>query len=262
MATPLPLLDEHQSQPDRILVLLNNICPVRFLRSLLFEQALQKPIGRPTVECTISGSSHATCTDGPRDQVRCRRQLSNFQLIPPRPSQTVVRMPHQVGGITLRCSVAVVTFKAKILTVSDSASRGERQDLSGDSVADTLARHGFEIAERRIVPDGVASVGTALAELSATFWGLVVTTGGTGFSPTDLTPEATRSVLDREAPGLAEAMHAASPLGRLSRGVAGTVGQCLVLNLPGSPKGAVETLDAVVDVIGHALDLMAGHRPH
>lgn len=102
----------------------------------------------------------------------------------------------------------------------------------------------------------------ALGELSAQFAGLVVTTGGTGFSPTDLTPEATRSVVEREAPGLAEAMRSASPLGRLSRGVAGSVGQCLVINVPGSPKGAVESLDAVVDVLAHALELLAGGKPH
>ena len=94
------------------------------------------------------------------------------------------------------------------------------------------------------------------------FAGLLVTTGGTGFSPTDLTPEATRSVMEREAPGLAEAMRSISPLGRLSRGVAGTIGACLVLNVPGSPKGAVESLEAVADVLGHALDLLDGGRPH
>ena len=89
-----------------------------------------------------------------------------------------------------------------------------------------------------------------------------MTTGGTGFSPSDLTPEATRSVIEREAPGLAEAMRAVNPLGRLSRGVAGAVGQCLVLNVPGSPKGAIESFEAVVDVLPHALDLLAGGTPH
>ena len=108
----------------------------------------------------------------------------------------------------------------------------------------------------------MAAVAGELARLSASFSGLVVTTGGTGFSPTDLTPEATRSVMEREAPGLAEAMRSVSPLGRLSRGVAGTIGACLVLNVPGSPKGAVESLEAVADVLGHALDLLAGGRPH
>ena len=94
------------------------------------------------------------------------------------------------------------------------------------------------------------------------FHGLVVTAGGTGFAPTDLTPEATLSVLEREAPGLAEAARAVSPLGRLTRGVAGTVGDCLVVNLPGSVAGAVECLDAVIDVLPHALDLLGGGRPH
>jgi len=155
-----------------------------------------------------------------------------------------------------------VTLDAKVLTVSESVSRGTRQDRSGEELAAALARHGFQVLERRVVPDGVAPVAAALQELSSGFAGLLVTTGGTGFSPTDLTPEATRSVIEREAPGMAEAMRAVSPLGRLSRGVAGTVGQCLVLNVPGSPKGAIESLEAVVDVLPHALELLAGGAPH
>ncbi len=151
---------------------------------------------------------------------------------------------------------------AKILTVSDSVQDGTRQDRSGDDLAASLVRHGFVVVERRVVADGVAPVAAALADLSKMFAGLLVTTGGTGFSPTDLTPEATRSVMEREAPGLAEAMRSVSPLGRLSRGVAGTIGACLVLNVPGSPRGAVESLEAVADVLGHALDLLAGGRPH
>jgi molybdenum cofactor synthesis domain-containing protein len=151
---------------------------------------------------------------------------------------------------------------AKILTVSDSVQNGTRQDRSGDDLAASLTRHGFVVVERRVVADGVAPVAVALADLSNAFAGLLVTTGGTGFSPTDLTPEATRSVMEREAPGLTEAMRAVSPLGPLSRGVAGTIGTCLVLNVPGSPKGAVESLEAVADVLGHALDLLAGGRPH
>jgi molybdopterin biosynthesis enzyme MoaB len=89
-----------------------------------------------------------------------------------------------------------------------------------------------------------------------------VTTGGTGFSPTDLTPEGTRLVLEREAPGLAEAMRAVSPLGRLSRGSAGTVGASLVVNVPGSTTGAVESIEAILDVVPHALDLLGGGHPH
>jgi molybdopterin adenylyltransferase len=155
-----------------------------------------------------------------------------------------------------------VSLDAKVLTVSDSVSLGTREDHSGEELANALANHGFHVVERRVVPDGVAPVAAALVELSKVFAGLVVTTGGTGFSPTDLTPEATHSAIEREAPGLAEAMRAASPLGRLSRGVAGTIDQCLVLNVPGSPKGAVESLEAVVDVLGHALELLAGQQPH
>ncbi len=113
-----------------------------------------------------------------------------------------------------------------------------------------------------VSPDGVAAVAEALRAQTAGFSGLVVTTGGTGFGPRDLTPEGTRQVIEREAPGLAEAMRLVSPLGRLSRGIAGTIGSALVLNVPGSPKGAVECLEAVVDVVPHALGLLAGDRPH
>jgi molybdenum cofactor synthesis domain-containing protein len=155
-----------------------------------------------------------------------------------------------------------VPLDAKVLTVSMSVDAGTRKDRSGAALADTLARHGFRVVERRAVPDGVAPVATALHELAAGFRGLIATTGGTGFSPTDLTPEATRTVIEREAPGLAEAMRAVSPLGRLSRGVAGTVGACLVVNVPGSPKGAVESIEAVIDVVPHALELLTGGRPH
>lgn len=129
-----------------------------------------------------------------------------------------------------------MSLDAKVLTVSDSVSLGTREDRSGGELANALTNHGFRVVERRVVPDGVAPVAASLLKLSRVFAGLVVTTGGTGFSPTDVTPEATHSVIEREAPGLAEAMRAASPLGRLSRGVAGTIGQCLVLNVPGSPK--------------------------
>lgn len=151
---------------------------------------------------------------------------------------------------------------AKVLTVSDAAVAGTREDRSGPALAAALERHGFVVVERRLAPDGVEPVAAALRGLSDGFGGLVVTTGGTGFGPRDLTPEGTRSVLDRDAPGLAEAVRAVSPLGRLSRGVAGTLGDCLVLNVPGSPAGAVESLEAVIDVVPHALALLAGEQPH
>jgi molybdenum cofactor synthesis domain-containing protein len=153
-------------------------------------------------------------------------------------------------------------WPAKVLTVSDGVAEGTREDRSGAALAERLAASGFEVVERRVTADGVEPVAAALRDLAAGFAGLVVTTGGTGFGPRDLTPEGTRAVLEREAPGLAEAMRLVSPLGRLSRAVAGTVGQALVLNTPGSSKGAVETLDAVIDVVPHALDLLSGGRPH
>jgi len=154
------------------------------------------------------------------------------------------------------------TWPAKVLTVSDGVADRTREDRSGAALAERLGAAGFDVVERRVTADGVDAVASALRDLTDEFPGLVVTTGGTGFGPRDLTPEGTRAVLDREAPGLAEAMRLVSPLGRLSRALAGTVGQALVLNTPGSSKGAVETLDAVLDVVPHALDLLAGGRPH
>jgi molybdenum cofactor synthesis domain-containing protein len=151
---------------------------------------------------------------------------------------------------------------AKVITVSDGVAEGVREDRSGAALADLLSRSGFEVVERTVVADGADAVADALVVACVGFAGLVVTTGGTGFGPRDLTPEGTRSVLEREAPGLAEAMRKASPLGRLSRGVAGTIGTALILNTPGSTSGSVECVDAVLDVVPHALDLLAGGRPH
>lgn len=151
---------------------------------------------------------------------------------------------------------------AKVLTVSDSTHRGERDDRSGPAVVALLEQYGFDVGERRVVPDGLESVATAIRQLAAGFAGVIVTAGGTGFAPTDQTPEGTQAVLERHAPGLAEAMRAVSPLGRLSRGTAGMVGHCIVLNLPGSTAGAVECLEAVIDVLPHALELLAGGSPH
>lgn len=155
-----------------------------------------------------------------------------------------------------------MAHEAKILTVSDGVADGTREDRSGAVLADRLAEAGYAVVERQVVADGTGPVAEALAALARGFHGLVVTTGGTGFGPRDLTPEGTRAVLDREAPGFAETMRAASPLGPLSRGLAGTLGTCLVLNLPGSPKGAAESLEAVLALVPHALDLLGGGRPH
>ena len=113
---------------------------------------------------------------------------------------------------------------AKVLTVSDGVIAGTREDRSGEVAVETLTAAGFEIADRRVVADGVENVAAALRDLTDGFAGLVVTTGGTGFGPRDLTPEGTAAVLERDAPGLAEAMRLASPLGRLSRQAAGTDG--------------------------------------
>ena len=154
-----------------------------------------------------------------------------------------------------------MTVQAKVLTVSDGVVAGTREDRSGRLLVERLASAGYDVVDRRVVADGVEPVAAAVAEMAEGFTGLLVTTGGTGFGPRDLTPEGTRQVLDRDAPGLAEAMRLANPSkGRLSRGLAGTVGECLVLNTPGSSAGAVESLDAVLDVLPHALDLLAG-RP-
>jgi len=146
---------------------------------------------------------------------------------------------------------------AKVLTVSDGVMAGTREDRSGAALVERLTGAGYDVVDRRAVADGAESVAAALRSLTDGFTGLVVTTGGTGFAPRDLTPEGTAVVLDREAPGLAEAMRLVSPKGRLSRGRAGTVGRCIVLNTPGSVTGAVECLDAVLDVLPHALALLA-----
>jgi len=146
---------------------------------------------------------------------------------------------------------------AKVLTVSDGVVAGTRVDTSGTALAEALERHGFTVVERTVVADGAQNVADVLRSLTSDFAGLVVTTGGTGFAPRDQTPEGTRSVIEREAPGIAEAMRLVSPLGRLSRGVAGIVGSAIVCNTPGSPKGCVEQLEAVIDVLPHALRLLA-----
>jgi molybdenum cofactor synthesis domain-containing protein len=158
------------------------------------------------------------------------------------------------------------SLRAKVLTVSDGVIHGTREDRSGAALVARLAAAGYDVVDRRVVADGVDSVSAALVELAEGFAGVIVSTGGTGFAPRDLTPEGTRAVIEREAPGLAEAMRLVSPLGRLSRGIAGVRGQAIVLNTPGSPSGCVEQLEAVLDVLPHALRLLADapttHGPH
>ncbi|MEO6628959.1 MAG: MogA/MoaB family molybdenum cofactor biosynthesis protein [Aquihabitans sp.] len=154
------------------------------------------------------------------------------------------------------------SWRARIVVVSDGVAAGAREDRGGPALRAALEAAGAVVEDVTTTEDGVDEVAAALRAQCLDFHGLVITTGGTGFGPRDLTPEGTRLAIEREAPGLAEAMRLVNPLGRLSRGVAGTVGDALVLNVPGSPTGAVECLQAVIDVVPHALALLAGDHPH
>ena len=154
-------------------------------------------------------------------------------------------------------------LRAKVLTVSDGVSAGAREDVGGPALVARLDAAGYDVIELRVVPDGLESVEAALRDMTALFSGLVVTTGGTGFSPRDLTPEATLRVIEREAPGFAEVMRATNKFGPLSRARCGTVGHCIVVNTPGSPHGAVESLDALLEMLPHALEVLGGASvPH
>ena len=157
----------------------------------------------------------------------------------------------------------IAEHEAVVVTCSNRSAAGERQDSSGPALVAALRDAGFDIApEALIVADDEAEIAALLARLADAGHRLVITTGGTGMAPTDVTPAATRRVIDREAPGLAELMRAAgmasTPMAALSRGVVGTRGQTLIANLPGSPKGATESLAALLPVLRHALDQMAG----
>ncbi len=146
-----------------------------------------------------------------------------------------------------------------MLTVSDGVSQGTREDTSGELAVSILEEHGFRVVERRVIPDGADPVAEAIADL-APGTDLVVTTGGTGLGPRDLTPEGTAMVIEREAPGIAEAMRAVTfgknPHGMLSRGLAGTIGNTLVINLPGSPRGVEESLDVILPGLDHGIALL------
>jgi molybdopterin adenylyltransferase len=155
--------------------------------------------------------------------------------------------------------------EAAVLTVSDRVSEGVRKDSSGPAVARALDRAGYSVVETRVVPDEQRGIERALRELARSAR-LVVTTGGTGLGPRDVTPEATVSVVERTVPGLAEAMRAAgratTQMADLSRGLVGVLGTSMVVNLPGNPNGAVESLDAILPALPHALGELAGGDVH
>ncbi|MBX7053670.1 MAG: MogA/MoaB family molybdenum cofactor biosynthesis protein [Pyrinomonadaceae bacterium] len=155
-------------------------------------------------------------------------------------------------------------IKAAVVTISDS--RTPNDDLSGERLAELLAAVGARIVRRLIVSDDRVEIEAALRSLSDGDANLIITTGGTGFAPRDNTPEATRAVIEREAPGMAEAMRrdtaSRHPMAMLSRGVCGIRGRSLIVNLPGSPKGVEECFEVIRPVLRHAVDLIAGKTEH
>ena len=162
-------------------------------------------------------------------------------------------------------STAKPSITAAVLTVSDSCARGEREDLSGPAVSQALEKRGFAVSVRVVVPDNLIQIQNLLIRLAREVR-LVVTTGGTGIAPSDVTPEATKAVCERLLDGVAERMRSEgvkkTPFAALSRGLCGVRGKALILNLPGSPKGALESFEAIADVIPHAVDLLSGNTTH
>jgi molybdenum cofactor synthesis domain-containing protein len=158
-------------------------------------------------------------------------------------------------------------IEAAVLTISDSASNGTRADRSGPLVRERLEQLGWNVPVAEIIPDEVAEIGARLSSLAdGGQINVIVTTGGTGLARRDVTPEATRAVIDREIPGFGEVMRASgresTPLASLSRALAGTRGNVLIVNLPGSPKAAVESLNAIVELVPHVLELLRGQTEH
>jgi molybdopterin adenylyltransferase len=162
-------------------------------------------------------------------------------------------------------SVSLAGRTAIVITASDRCFAGEQTDLSGPAVAQILTESGAEVLEILIVPDEIPALVAALRN-SATRANLILTTGGTGLSPRDVTPEATALVCERSVPGLAELIRqnglSQTPYAALSRGIAGTSGQTLIINLPGSPAGAASSLQSVLNLLPHALNLLAGQTDH
>ena len=156
-------------------------------------------------------------------------------------------------------------FTAAVLTISDSSSQGERPDLSGPALVEVLKKRNFDVVATEIVPDDRTHIENALLQLSEKAR-LVVSTGGTGIAERDVTPEATRAVCERLVEGVSERMRLEgakkTPFAALSRGLCGVRGNALILNVPGSPKGAVESLEAVIDLLPHALQLLSDNTKH
>jgi molybdopterin adenylyltransferase len=163
------------------------------------------------------------------------------------------------------CSSTPKTWTATVLTISDSCARGERADLSGPAVAAVLRRRNFQLVGSEVVPDEQSAIEKAIIHWTGESR-LVLTTGGTGIAERDLTPEATRRVSTRLLEGVAERMRIEgakkTPFAALSRGVCGIRGESLILNLPGSPSAAIESLESVIDLLPHALDLLSGKTEH
>jgi molybdenum cofactor synthesis domain-containing protein len=158
------------------------------------------------------------------------------------------------------------SLRAAVLTISDSVFQGKRRDGSGPAVSELLQQNGWSVVHTRVVADDLAVIAATFRELCAQSVEAIITTGGTGVAPRDVTPEATRKVIAREIPGLAELMRRegakTSPTAALSRGVAGISGNSLIINLPGSPAGAVESLKVILPLLPHAVELITGGNPH
>jgi molybdopterin adenylyltransferase len=160
----------------------------------------------------------------------------------------------------------VTPHRAHVITVSDGVSAGTRDDVSGPALRSLLANAGFEVSGPEVVPDTQERVSDAIVAAVVAGADFVVTTGGTGLGPRDVTPQATAMLLDYEVPGLGELMRRAgaskTPMASLSRGLAGVRGRTLILNVPGSMKGATESMEAVLPMLGHAIQLLHGHTKH